>query len=237
MQDKKIYPHAKHRQRVRDAFRKNNIDEMPDKALLEMLLFYSIPRCDTNPTAELLLEKYGSLNGVFNADYDELIKIDGIGESSALLLSSMPGYFKRYSGISGKGSMYLNSVEIQELIIDYFRDKSEECFIMLCFDPVGKLIDKFCLAEGNEVSVTVDKKSILKTAFDCDAESVIFAHNHPFSDAAPSKSDIDLTKEAADLLLQTGIRLTDHYIYGDGEILSLSSLNKFRDLFPQGGIQ
>ena len=232
MPDKKTYPHACHRQRVRDIFRKSNIDELPDRALLEMLLFYSIPRRDTNSLAGELLGKYGSLEGVFNASYDDLLAFDGLGESSALLLTSMPAFSRRYGGKSAQSPSYLSKEDIFSLVSQIFEEKEAECFIMLCFDPAGRLLCSNILAQGDKASVTVDKKSILKLAFECEADSVIFAHNHPNGDAAPSASDIELTAEAARLLAETGIRLTDHLIYGSGDLLSLASLSKFRELFP-----
>ena len=71
MADKKIYPHANHRKRVRDAFRMVGADDMPDRSLLELILFYSVPRKDTNALAGELLKKYGSLKAVFDAPYEE----------------------------------------------------------------------------------------------------------------------------------------------------------------------
>ena len=82
--------HKNHRARLRETFRKAGVDGMPDHNLLEFLLFYSIPRKDTNEIAHRLIATFGSLNRVFDAPYEELLKVEGMGESSALLISSIP---------------------------------------------------------------------------------------------------------------------------------------------------
>ena len=231
MAEKKIYPHANHRRRVRESFRSIGADNMPDRSLLELLLFYSIPRRDTNALAGKLLEKYGSLSEVLNAPYDELIQIEGMGESSALLLTMLPGLCRRYMGKTEKIVTLSEPAELMKFITEKFEGLDKEMLLMVCLDPLGNAISCKELAKGDETSVTADKRTILETAFNSDADSVILAHNHPKGDAAPSKEDIELTKETARLLRETGIKLSDHIIIGKEGALSLASTAKFSNLF------
>ena len=226
--DREKYPHINHRQRVREAFRKSGCENMGDRNLLELLLFYAIPRKDTNQIACELLKKYGSLEAVLNAPYDELTGAPGMGESSALLLTVLPEICKRYSE---KKYQPAEIDDIEKLIAGKLTDKSNENLLMVCLDAVDRVIDVTLLAEGNGESVTVDKRKILETAFERNADSVILAHNHPFGEAAPSKEDIELTRETALLLAQTGIRLKDHFIVAGNDILSLAQTEKFKPLF------
>ena len=79
--------HSGHRSRMKDKYSRLGSDAFSDHELLEMLLFHSIPRADTNETAHKLIERFGSLEGVFNSDLEMLLTVDGIGESSAILIS------------------------------------------------------------------------------------------------------------------------------------------------------
>ena len=227
----KKYPHADHRQRVRKAFLRNGTENIPDRGLLEFLLFYAIPRRDTNGLAALLLEKYGSLNAVLEAPYEELIEIDGIGESAALLLTSLPEISKRYGGENISPRAIYEPGELESFVKRLFDGAECEEFHIICVDAAGRATACEKLASGDESSVRVDKKAVLRAAFDNDADSVIFAHNHPKGEAAPSKADIELTKDASRLLAETGIRLADHIIYGSGGCISLASTAKFSNIF------
>ncbi len=235
MNEEKIkkYPHADHRQRVRKAFREAGADGMPDRGLLELLLFYSIPRKDTNPIAAELLNKYGSIQAVFDATYEELMQVEGMGESSALLLTMLPEIARRYSGNGKDVPLLFERDEAEKYILSLFSESKNEEFYIVCLNAVGGAVACRRLAEGSENSVKVDKRAILEAAFEADADSVILAHNHPSGEAAPSAEDIALTKETARLLAETGIGLTDHIIAGNGEIISLASTEKFRDIFSR----
>ena len=78
--------HDGHRQRCKQRFLRAGAEGFDDHQLLELLLFYAIPRCDTNETAHRLLKRFGSLQGVLYADPGELAAVEGIGESAAVLL-------------------------------------------------------------------------------------------------------------------------------------------------------
>lgn len=231
MAECKKYPHGDHRKRVRDAFRKTGADKMPDRSLIELLLFYAIPRKDTNSIAGALLEKYGSLAGILNAPYDELEKIEGMGESSALLLSVLPEIAKRYTNNSAPVVAFPDSSELTDFIRDKLSGKENETLLMICLDPAGNAINCRIIAQGSSTGVTANKRDILEFAFSCDADSVIIAHNHPKGEPAPSREDIELTKEISRLLGETGIKLRDHIIIGTGGSLSLASTANFRGLF------
>ncbi len=225
------YPHQNHRQRVRDSFRNMPLAEMPDRSILELLLFYAIPRKNTNLIAGRLLEEYGSLAGVLNAPYEELAKTEGMGESSALLLSILPEISRRFESNATPVNTILEKDELNAYIRKNMCGLKNEVFMVICLDPIGRVTLCKKIAEGNDTSVTVDKRTILETVFSADADSVILAHNHPYGEAAPSHEDIELTKEIITLLNETGIKLTDHIIVGKGNILSLASTEKFKNLF------
>ena len=225
--------HENHRARVRETFKRAGADGMPDHNLLELLLFYSIPRKDTNEIAHRLIAAFGSLSRLFEASYEELMEIDGIGESSALLISMIPSICRRY--IESSNSPKVNLSEPDEamnyIIRKYYGSNKVESFYMLCLDAVGNLLNCCKLGEGTPGSVIVDKRKVLETALRNKADKVIFAHNHPNGIAAPSKDDISMTSELSSVLFSVGIRLADHIIVSGNEAVSLASVEKFRPLF------
>ena len=226
-------PHENHRARLRETFRKAGVEGMPDHNLLELLLFYSIPRKDTNELAHTLLSTFGSLNGVFDASYEQLMEVEGIGESSALLLSMVPSICRKYveGTVSGKINLSEPESACNYVVKKYYGNNKLEIFYMLCLDTAGNLINCCKLSEGNSGTVVVDKRIMLETALRNRADKVIFAHNHPNGVAAPSREDLVLTSDFGSLLNSAGIRLADHIIVAGGDYISLASLSKYKPLF------
>lgn len=225
-------PHQNHRARIRETFRQAGVEKMPDHNLLELLLFYSIPRKDTNEIAHRLIGTFGSLNRVFDADYEQLLSVEGVGESSALLISMIPGICKRY--ISNKNKAKINLSEPEQAMRyteKLFYGCKAETFYILCLDAVGNLINCCKMGEGNSKNVAVDKRTVLETVFRNEADKVIFVHNHPNGVASPSKNDLELTHAFSSLFLGLGIRLVDHIIVAGNESISLASIEKFSFLF------
>lgn len=94
--------HTGHRQRVKEEFLARGLTGLADHRALELLLFYAIPQGDINPLAHRLVERFGSLSGVFNAPYEELMKVQGVGANTATLLRLLPAIAARYLEQSGE---------------------------------------------------------------------------------------------------------------------------------------
>ena len=230
--NKKKNVHENHRARVRETIRKTGVSNIPDINLLEYLLFYSIPRKDTNEIAHSLLDTFGSLNGVLNASYEQLLEVEGMGESSALLISLIPGISRRYIESAEKKKINLSEPsDAMEYIKSKFFGEKKEVFYMLCLDALGNLINCSKLGEGNPETVVLDKRALLETAFRNNADTVVFAHNHPNGIAAPSKEDLNMTSDFSSLFKKVGIRLADHIIVGGSDVISLASVPKFKPIF------
>ncbi len=232
MPDKKDNPHKNHRARLRETFRKTGLENMPDHNVLELLLFYSIPRSDTNELAHRLIDTFGSLRRVFDASYEQLMQVDGMGESSALLISSVPALCRRYMESGSTGKISLDNTED---VISFLKNKycgiKTEVFYMLCFDGLGNLINCCKLGEGTTDEILVDKRVAVETALRNNADKIIFAHNHPNGIASPSKVDIGFTEKFRDLFSSIGLDFIDHIIIAGNDGFSMASVEKFRGLF------
>lgn len=208
--------HAGHRERVRENVINNGFSQLEDHRLLELLLFYSIPRGDTNEIAHTLLKEFGSLGGVISAPKEELVKICGVGENTAVFLASLSELLKRVSNGSvtkkryytGPGSLFEPAKAL------FVNDSSEKIYIM-CFDKAMRLLRTFFISEGDFCSVDTNIRKITESVFFSNAAFVAIVHNHPFGEAVPSLSDIDATRSIAVILRRFGVALCDHIIVGE----------------------
>ena len=99
--------HTGHRLRAKEEFLARGLSGMADHKVLELLLFYAIPQGDVNPLAHALVERFGSLSGVFNAPYEELRKVKGVGDNTATLIRLLPAIAAKYLEQSGENYIYI----------------------------------------------------------------------------------------------------------------------------------
>lgn len=214
--------HNGHRQRVKDRFLEQGFVGMHPHEILEFLLFFSIPRGDTNPTAHILIEKYGSIAKVFDAPYEELIEIDGIGANSAILIKSLPQFAREYSQ-SSCDIKIINSTEVAgEYFMPHFVGRTEETLFLLTLDNKGSVIKNVLVAEGSVNQVNINVRKIVELSLKHNSSMVIIAHNHPNGVALPSLADISATKKVKSALELVGITLFDHIIVANDDYVSLA---------------
>ncbi len=225
--------HEKHRERVRERFLKEGIANMPEHNILELILFYCVPRKDTNELAHRLIDTFGSLSGVMDAPAERLRQVNGIGDAAAVFLTLLPQickYYMQQKETDDKLNIE-NSEGIMAHVKNLFLGESREVFYMLCFDGKGCIINSIRFESGGITETTVNKRSLVNAALGNNSRSVIFAHNHPDSVAAPSKGDVLATEELVSLFSAVEINVADHIIAGAGELLSMAKTEKFRFMF------
>ena len=213
--------HDGHRQRKKDRFRDYGLRGFADHEVLELLLYYAIPRKDTNVTAHLLLERFGSLDEVLHAPVDELRKIKGMGENAALFLRLIPAVCQ-YAEQNGKKDEILNSVEKSgQYFMKLLRDEHREVIYMACLDQKGKVLRCCRLVEGDVNMAPLSVRQAVEQALVANAAMVQLAHNHPSGIALPSEEDIYVTRMIKEVLSPLNIRLIDHIVVADGDFVSM----------------
>lgn len=214
--------HDGHRARKKEQFLQTGLDSFADHEALELLLFYAIPRRDTNPTAHLLLQKFGSLEGVFNASVEELQSVEGVGESAAVLLSMVPAVMRRSMRAPVKEKI-LNSVErCGKYFLELLRHERREVLYQACLDAKGKLVVCKKLSEGTADSAAFSVRQVVENALVADASMVVLAHNHVSGVALPSESDCIVTRRVREALRAVDVQLMDHIIVSDGDFVSMN---------------
>ena len=228
LQDDNI--HTGHRERVKKQFIENDIENFLPHQILELLLFYAIPRRDTNPIAHRLLNKFGSISAVFEAPIELLMK-EGLSESTAVLLKLIPSLSRVYLNDKYKNN---DKIILEEDIFPYITSRfigiSEEVVIILLMDLKGKEVYSGIVRRGSVNAVDFYIRDIMNLCLNYNAHTAILAHNHPSGFALPSKSDLNTTKLIADSLKVINVKLLDHLIVADGECISLKQ-NGFDEYF------
>lgn len=214
--------HDGHRQRKKEQFRMHGLDAFADHEVLELLLYYAIPRRDTNPVAHRLMERFGSLDGVFSATVEELEEVEGMGKNAATLLALWMPLYRRVRTKPTAKEVILNSTEqAGRYFMDLFFGMRREELYEACLDAKGKLLACCRIAEGGVDAVNISTRRLVENALKCGASAVILAHNHPSGIALPSPDDNTTTLALWDALRAVGIPLIDHIIVADEDYVSL----------------
>ncbi|MBE6886979.1 MAG: DNA repair protein RadC [Ruminococcaceae bacterium] len=220
--------HEGHRQRLKDRFLKSGLADFEDHNVLELLLFFSVPRSDTNEIGHRLLKKFGSLSNVFEAPIDELCKVEGIGIHSATLIKLIPELCNIYHVDKTENITVVNSTNIAgRYFVPRFMGKTvEEVHIML-LDDKKKVIKCEMISKGTVNASAVSVRKIAAEALNNNATGVVLAHNHPGGIALPSGNDIIVTKRIYKALKLMDIQLCDHIVVADGDFVSMLDSGMF----------
>lgn len=215
--------HENHRDRLRDRFIAEGMDSFEPHQALELLLFYAIPRRDTNELAHQLIGHFGSVAGVFDAHSAELAAVDGMGRNSAVLLSMMKPLWRLYRQESSRHGLSMDNFRTAcSYAIDLFAGRTNEAFYILCLDPSCRLIREVMLHEGTVNEVSVHPRTVVETAIRNNSSQVIFVHNHPKGLLEPSANDIAYTRRLTVALSTIGINIIDHIIVSGEDTYSFA---------------
>ena len=213
-----------HRTRLRARFLADDSAATPDYELLELLLFYGLPRIDTKPVAKALMARYGSLPAILAAPVDELQKIHGIGNNAAALLKAVREAGIRLARADIRQRPVLDS---GERVIEYCRatlgHSATEGFRVLFLDTKNALIADEAQGEGTVNRLAVFPREVVKRALDLGASAIILTHNHPSGDPTPSDVDIATTRAIIDAASPLGIVVHDHIIVSRSHHTSLKA--------------
>ena len=215
--------HDGYRERMKQKLLEQGLDVFDDHNVLELLLFYSVPRKDMNPLAHELLNTFGSLEAVFEAPAEELSKVNGIGESTVTLLKLFPEVSRRYVMDKNRFDNILDSTKkAGEYLAARYMYERDEVVYVICLDSKCKVICCKELFRGVANSAEISIRKIAELALAKNATSIIISHNHTSGIALPSMEDEITTKKLKNALASMGITLSDHIIVADGDFISMA---------------
>ena len=218
--------HNGHRERLRNRFIEQGLKGFEDVNALELLLFYAIPRKDTNPIAHALLERFGSLDAVFETSVKELAQVPGVGESAAVLINMLPQMMQKVMVSKTKNTHILKDYKTAgEYLQPRFMYEREEIILLVCLDSRKRIINCTEISRGVVNYVAASARKIVECAVLNRADSVIIAHNHPNGLPIPSVEDRAATAQIRQSLAAVDISLADHFVITDDEYVSMASMN------------
>ena len=231
MAEKPKHRHAGHRERMKAEFLARGLEGWPDHRVLELLLFYTIPQGDVNDLAHELVERFGSLAGVLDASVEELKKVKGVGDHTAVFLRMLPAVLGRYQGARTRLSAIINRPEEAYAWLEpYFFGARNEMVYVLCLDGKRQVLGVRKVAEGSIEMAEVNTRRIAEEAIGLRAAKIYVAHNHVSNLAIPSQADWLTTDVLRAALRPIGIELIDHLVFVDGDMVSLTDSESKRNL-------
>ena len=224
MAKEELSPHSGHRKRMRDRFLRDGMDSLQDHEVLELLLFYAIARQDTNELAHRLINRFGSLSGVFDAPVEELKRVEGVGGTTAVFIKTYPEVFRRYTMDKKKKVRRLYSYEdVADYAKSYLIGRRREGILVVLLNANSQILFSDIVYEGSVNAAEIYFRDLIRLASSYDAVGVILAHNHPSGDCLPSREDIITTRMAAEALGKIDVTLVDHVIVAGDDCVSMAT--------------
>ena len=222
--------HKHHRQRVKERFFSEGPGNFAPHELIEMLLFYGKPQGDTNPTAHLLMERFGSIKGILEASVDDLVQVNGVGEHTAALIKLIPELLRRCEKEMRTTARVYNKIS---KVLSYARSlfsmqREEQIYLMLLNNKM-ELLECTQVSSGTVNTCRVILRKIDERIFARNATYMILLHNHPNGVALPSKDDIEATYEIYQHVSQIEVAMLEHIIITDTRFCPMmkSSMNTY----------
>ncbi len=212
--------HAGRRQKLRDRFLNNGLDNFNECEVLEFALGYCIPRQDTNPAAHSLIETFGTLQAVMDADPVALTRAFGIGEQASTFLH----FLKELSVYLAKHRVNKIKIITPEQAIEYLepllRTYTVEQFVVVCLDTAGNVLKVHNITNQELDMVHISVREIISVVTSVKTAQVVLAHNHLNENPEPSLSDMQLTRRLWLTFDNLGIKFLDHIIFADEQSYS-----------------
>lgn len=215
--------HKGHRGRLKKKFIKYGADSLEAHELLELLLYYGIPRKDTNELAHTLIKIFGSLPQVFDVPMSSLLKVTGVGESTAILIRLVSKLSRVYAEKNYKlNSKRPTKTQVEQIILNKFIGRIKEHVVLVLFDAKRNMVFCDVISQGSFGSTGFHIRDIIELALKFNATRAIIAHNHPSGIALPSREDVETTIELKNALKLIEVKLVDHIIVADNDYVSIA---------------
>ncbi len=172
--------------------------------------------------ARSLLHRFGGLRGIENAGLNELCTVHGIGPAKVAQLKAALELGRRFLAERDGECVLSSSEEVAAYFAPRLRVRRKEIFQVALLNTKNHLLRVETVSQGSINETMVHPREVFAPALKESAASVVFVHNHPSGDPAPSEADRRLTRrlrETGDLL---GIRVLDHIIVGESACYSFA---------------
>ena len=170
-----------------------------------------------------LLNRFGSLRAMASASTAELCEVPGIGPAKAAEILALGELSRRFATTPlSPGTRFTSSREVFAHFHDRLRDRKKDVFLTLLLESKTRVLREIQISEGSLNASIVHPREVFQPVIRESAAAVLFVHNHPSGDPAPSREDLELTSRLRDAGALMGVRVLDHIIIGSGHYVSLA---------------
>lgn len=196
---------------------------LTDAELLAIFLRTGVRGYSAVDLAEKLIGQFGSVSALLDAGQKQFTRGHGLGVAKYVQLKAVLELASRHFNERLKrGDVLTDAASVKHYLSMQLKNSSRELFHVLFLDSQHRLIADETLFSGTLGEAVIYPREVLKRALSLDASAVILAHNHPSGYLQPSQADLDVTQKIKGALQLVDLRLLDHMIVGDGEVLSFA---------------
>lgn len=217
--------HDGHRMRMKKRYLNEGLDSFEPHEILELLLYYSIPRRDISDIAHRLIRRFGSVANVFDADAEALTQVEGVSESSAVLLHMIPQLSRIYHLSKWDRKDSLTSVDtVGQYAVSMYIGKKNEEFGIICLDSNRRVHYSGTIIRGTVNQAEAYPRTVVAEVLRHNAVNVILTHNHPGGSIMPSESDKEATRNILNALEAIDVNVLDHIIVSGDRFFSMAAM-------------
>ena len=210
-------------ERPREKLLKRGAQALSDAELLAIFLRTGAPGITAVDLARQLLQQFGGLRALLNADSRQFCRGRGLGLAKFSQLQAVMEMSRRYLQEALERGEGLTSPQLtRHYLLNCLRDQQQEQFACLLLDSQHRVIRFEVLFYGTIDAASVYPREVVKCCLRHNAAAVILAHNHPSGVAEPSQADQRITQRLVEALALVDIRVLDHFVVGDGELVSFA---------------
>lgn len=215
--------HSEHRKRMREKLEKYGSDVFAPHELLEMLLYFSIPQKNTNPTAHALLAEKSCLQ-LLESSPESMQQAEGVGPASAQLIQMAAAFARRAVLEAFSRDPLENTFRQCMYLYMWYRGKPASTVTALLLDRDMRVMENVILSQGRNMRAESYGDLILASAERHRADSVILAHNHANNVREASIEDIYLTGQIQQILSASPYTFLGHYIITETDCFACPQL-------------
>lgn len=224
--------HEGHRYRMKQKFREQGLDSLMEHEILELLLYYAIPRKNTNVIAHRLIDEFGSLSQVFDTP-PEILKGFGLSESTTSFLKLIPQVCSYYyqQKTASVNKRYVTDEEIGKRLLTFFLGATEERVVAMYLNSSSNEIISGIVSKGSVGASEIYIRKLIEYAIQYHASGLVIAHNHPSGVLIPSEADIRATVQIQKALAAIHVKLYDHFIFSESGYISMANDEPTAEMF------
>lgn len=226
--------HAGHRQRMKERLLRDGLSGFGSHEVFEILLYYALPYRDTNELGHRLVERFGSLVGVMEAEYADLIRVDGVTPHVATLIVLCGEMARRYAREQyAVGRLLYTTEDYGNCVLPWFIGEKTESVVLVSMDNRCRVLNTTRVFTGSVNSTRFSFRDLVQQALRDNATQIVLAHNHPNGHACFSRADVATTMRAIEILAPLHIRLMDHLVVSEDDYVSMAATPELAALFQQ----